>query len=72
LTAVGTVLGRARFPASRQAGFGILPPAPETRRVEFPGEIEEQDGKEKQQEVVEIGQLADHGLCRYTVGDFGD
>jgi hypothetical protein len=29
-------------------------------------------GKENQQKAVGIEQLADHGLCGYTVGDFGD
>ena len=44
LTAVWAILGRARFPASREARFGVLPPASESRGVELPAKPQEQDG----------------------------
>ena len=47
LAAVRAVLGRARFPASWQSCFGVSPPASEARRIESPGESQEQDGKQK-------------------------
>ena len=48
LTAVWAILGRAGFPASRQARFGVLPPASESRGVELPAKPQEQGGKKDQ------------------------
>ena len=62
LTAVRAVLGRAALPTSREARFGVLPPASESRGVELPAKPQEQDGKENQQEAVEIEQVAVHRL----------
>ena len=62
LSAVWAILGRAGFPVSRQARFGLFPPMSEARGVGLPANLQEQGGKENQQEPVEIEQLVEHEL----------